>query len=120
MSPVRPATLPGRDVNGGDCDETVQQGSRHFPGCLPSGSVPVAHAEAVAWIKDPKNCPEVLAITRKNVVLGENIPNRDKVYELMVKDAIPHFSAALDRPSVKAWHDFLLENKVLDKPLAVR
>jgi NitT/TauT family transport system substrate-binding protein len=78
-----------------------------------------ALADAVVWIQDPKNADEVLAIAKKNIVLGESIPNREKVYELMVRDAIPHFTSSLVPSSIKAWHDFLLENKVIDKPLAV-
>ncbi len=78
-----------------------------------------ALTDAVAWIQDPKNANEVLAIAKKHIVLGESIPNREKVYELMVRDAIPHFTSSLAPSSIKAWHDFLLENKVIDKPLAV-
>ena len=75
--------------------------------------------DAVVWIQDPNNYPQVLALTKKNIVLGENIPNRDQVYELMVKEAIPRFTSKLNRPAVKAWQDFLLDNKVLDKPMNV-
>ena len=79
-----------------------------------------ASAEAIAWLKDPANFEEALALTKKNMVLGDNIPNHDKVYELMVKDGIAHFSSKMDPASVQAWHDFLLETKVLSKSLAVR
>jgi NitT/TauT family transport system substrate-binding protein len=75
------------------------------------------YGQAVAWLQDPKNFPEALAITKKNIQLGENLPNREKLYELIVRDQIERFTATLDRNSVKAWHDFLLENKVIDKPL---
>lgn len=78
-----------------------------------------AYAEAVAWVQDPKNYAEVLAITKKNMALGEHFPNREKLYELILSDQISHFSGRLDRASVQAWHDFLLENKVIDKPLAL-
>lgn len=78
-----------------------------------------AYAEAVTWVQDPKNSTEVLAITKKNMALGEHFPNREKLYELIVSDQISRFSSTIDRASVKAWHDFLLENKVIDKPLAL-
>lgn len=78
-----------------------------------------ALGEAIRWIKDPSNYPEVLALAKKNIVLGADIPNRDRLYELMVQDAIPRFSARLERPAVQAWQAFLLENKVLETPLAL-
>jgi len=79
----------------------------------------LALAEAIHWIQDPSNYPLVLALAKKNIVLGEDIPNRDRLYELMVQDAIPRFSARLERPAVKAWQEFLIETKVLEKPLAL-
>ncbi len=78
-----------------------------------------AYAEATAWLQDPKNHAEALAILKRNMPLGENLPNREKLYGLILDDQISHFSATLDRASVKAWDDFLLENKVIDKPLAL-
>jgi NitT/TauT family transport system substrate-binding protein len=79
-----------------------------------------ALSEAIRWINEPSNYPQVLALAKKNIVLGEDIPNRDRLYELMVQDAIPRFSARLARPAVQAWQDFLLENKVLETPLALK
>ena len=52
-----------------------------------------------------------------NQRLWTALQEREKLYELIARDQIERFTATLDRNSVKAWHDFLLENKVIDKPL---
>lgn len=78
-----------------------------------------AFAESVAWLKDPKNYDEALAITKRNMAIGENYPNREKLYALIMRDHVERFTAKLDLESVKAWQDFLLANKVFEKPLAL-
>lgn len=75
-----------------------------------------AVAESVAWVKDPKNYPEVLAIAKKHFKAGD-IPNRDQFIEQVVTDAIAASGTKFDRQVVKAFNDFLVKNKVIDKPL---
>lgn len=72
--------------------------------------------ESVAWVKDPKNYPEVLAIAKKHFKVGD-IPNRDQFMDQVVKEAIADSGTKFDRQVVKGFNDFLIKNNVIDKPL---
>lgn len=78
-----------------------------------------ALAEATLWIQDPKNFPEVLELAKKNFKLGDGIPNRDKVLDQVVRESISQYGTKFDRNAVKGFNDFLLKNKMIDKPLDV-
>ncbi len=70
--------------------------------------------EAVAWTKDPKNRAEVFQITSRNFQLGD-IPNREKVMDQIVDEAIAQVGTQFDRKTAKAANDFLLSAKAIDK-----
>jgi NitT/TauT family transport system substrate-binding protein len=76
-----------------------------------------ASAEATTWTKDPANFPEVMELARKNYKLGD-MPNRDQIFEQIVKDAVAALGTGLDRKVINGFNDFLIQNKVLDKPLS--
>jgi len=74
-------------------------------------------AEATAWMQDPKNFSEVLEIAKKNLKLGDNVPEKEKVTEEIVREAIPQFGTKLDRKVVDGFNAFLLSNKLIKEPL---
>lgn len=74
-------------------------------------------AEATVWLRDPKNFPEVLEIAKKNMKLGDNVPEKDKVTEEIVREAIPQFGTTLDRKVVDGFNAFLVGNKLIKEPL---
>lgn len=75
-----------------------------------------ASAEATAWTKDPKNFPAVMELAVKNYKLGD-VSNRDQVFEQIVRDSVNALGTGLDRKVINGFNDFLIQNKVLDKPL---
>lgn len=74
-------------------------------------------AEATTWMRDPKNFAEVLEIGKKNLKLGDNIPEKDKVAEEIIREAIPQFGTTFNRKAVDGFNAFLLANKVIAQPL---
>lgn len=75
-----------------------------------------ALAEATAWAKDPRNYNEVLALAKAHFKMGD-IPNRDKIMESVVKEAIASLGTRFDRNVIKGFNDFLLKNKVIAQPV---
>ncbi len=75
-------------------------------------------AAATAWLKDPKNFAEVLEISKKRLSLGD-VPNKEQVVNEVVKVMIDQYGSGFKRSSIEAFHTFLMNNKVLDKPLNV-
>ncbi len=76
----------------------------------------LALREAIAWMQKPENFDEVLAITKKNLSLGD-IPNAEDTLKTLVRNQIPNFGVAIDRSSVKAFSDFLLKFKLIEAPI---
>ena len=77
-----------------------------------------AVADGVAWVKDPKNYPEVLALAKKRFQAGD-IPNRDQFMEQVVKESIAQSGTEFDPRVVSGFNNFLVKNKLIDKPLDV-
>lgn len=75
-----------------------------------------ASTEATAWTKDPKNFPAVMELAKSHFKLGD-MPNRDQIFEQIVKDAVTAMGTGFDRKVINGFNDFLIKNKVLDKPL---
>ncbi len=75
-------------------------------------------AAATGWVKDPKNFAEALEIAKKRITLGD-VPNKDEVLKEMVTGVIDLYGLGFKRSSIEAFHTFLLNAKVLDKPLNV-
>lgn len=76
-----------------------------------------ALAEAMVWVKDPANSAEALELAKKHFKLSDSIPNRDQVLEQTVKDMISMYGVKFDRRAVKGFNDFLIKNRLIDKPL---
>lgn len=77
-----------------------------------------AQEDAFAWLRDPKNLPEVIELARKNFKLGD-VPNREQVIAQVVNESIAQYGATLDRKVVDGFNQFLVKNKLIDKPLEV-
>jgi NitT/TauT family transport system substrate-binding protein len=76
----------------------------------------LALREAIDWMQKPENFDEVLAITKKNLSLGD-IPNAEDTLKTLVRNQIPRFGVTIDRASVKAFSDFLLKFKLIEAPV---
>jgi NitT/TauT family transport system substrate-binding protein len=77
-----------------------------------------AHAEAVNWLREPKNFAEAREIAAKGFKLGD-VPDREKVFDVVVQRMIDTYGTTLDRKAVDGFNAFLIDNKVIDKPLDV-
>jgi len=75
-----------------------------------------AMEESVRWLQDPKNGAEALELSRKYFKLGD-MPNREKIQDEMVKEAIAAYGTKLDRKVVDGFNGFLMANKLIEKPL---
>lgn len=78
-----------------------------------------AVADGVAWVKEPKNYPEVLELAKKNFKAGD-IPNRDQFMEQVVKESIAQSGTEFDPKVVEGFNNFLVKNGLIDKPLDVK
>jgi NitT/TauT family transport system substrate-binding protein len=92
--------------------EYVQKNSAVIDGFLR------AHAQAVNWLNDPKNFQEAREIAAKGFRLGGDVPNREQVFDEMVKRMIAQYGTKFDRKAVDGFNAFLIANKLIDKPLS--
>lgn len=76
-----------------------------------------ALTDAVAWLQDSSKFDEVMKIARKRMTLGD-IPNAEAVSLQLVKGQIPKFGVKVDRAAVNAFSDFLMKNKLIEKPVS--
>lgn len=77
-----------------------------------------AHAQAVRWLQDPKNFAEAKEIASKHFKLGDDVPNRDVVFDKVVQRMIQGYGTHFNRKAVDAFNAFLTESKLIDKPLS--
>ncbi len=75
-----------------------------------------AQSEAMVWLRNPANATETMALTNKYLKLSD-LPNREQVLNQMVKNTINNYVDKLDRKVITGFNNFLLSNKVIDKPL---
>lgn len=75
-----------------------------------------AQDEAVAWLRDGKNREATMKLVAANFKLGD-MPNRDQALKQIVDESIVQYGSTLDRSVVKGFNEFLLSNKLIDKPL---
>lgn len=73
-----------------------------------------ARAEAINWLQEPRNRDELMKIVKKNMVLGDNIKDHDKAYELMVKEQLPQYTTTFSVDTIKSWYSYLLANNFLE------
>lgn len=73
--------------------------------------------DSISWTKDPKNFDELLAITKKKISMGD-LPDADKVLALLVKGQTSSLGYTIERKSVDATSDFLIQNKLTEKPVS--
>ncbi|TMS56804.1 ABC transporter substrate-binding protein [Imbroritus primus] len=78
-----------------------------------------AQDEAFAWLRDPKNAAETLEIAKKYFKLGD-VPNREQVIQQVVTETVGQYGAKLDRKVIDGFNQFLVKNKMIDKPLDVK
>jgi NitT/TauT family transport system substrate-binding protein len=72
--------------------------------------------DSITWARDPKNFDELVGIVKKKMSLGD-IPDADKVLVLLVKGQTSSLGYAIARKSVDATSDFLMQNKLSEKPV---
>ncbi len=77
-----------------------------------------ALVEATNWVKDPKNLPAVMALSKGHLKLAD-IPGKDQLLKEMVNDEVAQFGTHFDRGVVKGFNDFLIKNDRLKKPFSV-
>lgn len=76
-----------------------------------------AHAQAVKWLRDPKNYAEAKEIASKHFKLGD-VPNREAVFDKSVQRMIQAYGTHFDRKVIDGFNAFLMANKLIDKPLS--
>lgn len=76
-----------------------------------------AMEEATAWVKDPANAEELLAVVQSHYKLGENIPEGDKILRELVRASAPLYGTRIDRKAVQAFSDYLMKNKLITNPV---
>lgn len=75
-----------------------------------------AQDDAVAWLRDEKNRDATMKLVSANFKLGD-IPNREQALNQIVDESIAQYGSKLNRSVVKGFNEFLLSNKLIDKPL---
>ena len=68
----------------------------------------------MTWMQTPENADKVYAIARKHMSLGD-VPNADDILKQLVTESIPTYGPRINRESVRAFSDFLLKNKLIEK-----
>lgn len=101
-----------RAIKGGTLLQTQRQYAQKYPERVDAFNK--ARAEAIHWLQDPKNHDELMKIVKKNMVLGDNIKDHDKAYELMVKEQLPQYTTTFSVDTVKSWYTYLLTNRFLE------
>lgn len=76
-----------------------------------------ALSKGMEWVKDPRNYPEALRIAREHIKIGAVVPNPDQVMETSLKEMIASYGTKIDRGAVKGVNDFLMSQKMIDRPL---
>lgn len=74
-----------------------------------------ALTEAIAWMQKAENFDKVAAIAKKRLSMGD-VADADKIMTELLKKQIPRFGVSINRDSVKAFSNFLVVNKLIDKP----
>lgn len=75
-----------------------------------------AVTEAIEFMQKPENYERVAEINRKRLTLGD-IPNAEATMTTLLKAQIPRFGVKVERASVKAFSDFLVGNKLIERPV---
>lgn len=78
----------------------------------------LAVQDAVTWMRDPANLDELTTISKKYFTMG-NIANPDAALKSLLQSEQKTVGATLDRKAVQAHADFLLANKLIDKPFDI-
>ena len=66
--------------------------------------------KAMCFMRNPANLPEVLAIAKANLPVGEL---SEKDFAEMIKENLPGFTPTMPAADFKTWNDMLLRAKVL-------
>lgn len=73
--------------------------------------------DAAKWIKDPANAAEVLQVLKSNYQISKDIANGDAVMAEIARSEAAGAGVTIDRNAVKAYVDYMLKYKLLDKPV---
>jgi len=77
-----------------------------------------SHVEAIAWIKNPANRTKLAELVAKYVntaVIPED--KRAETVGRMIDDYNRYFGSTVDRGAIDAWNEYLLENKLIARPV---
>jgi len=75
-----------------------------------------ANNEAIAWIKDPANKDAVLKIVRERAPSPAGVGDPEALLQLRAKNYIPQVNARGSMRSLKAWSDWDVMMKRIQKP----
>ena len=73
--------------------------------------------DSVRWIKNPANAAEVLQVMKNNYQISKDIANGDAVMAELARSEAAGAGATIDRNAVKAYADYMLKYKLIDKPV---
>ena len=73
-----------------------------------------AHAKAYCWIRDPKNMPELLAILKTRLAVGELTPAQ---FEQAVREEMPILQMRFPKEHFALYNDMMLRLKMIKAPL---
>jgi NitT/TauT family transport system substrate-binding protein len=78
-----------------------------------------AHMDSLNWIKDPANRTKLIEEIGKFVNTSV-IPadKRDETLKLMIDNYSGFFGYTVDRGAIDAWNEYLLDNKLLPRPVS--
>lgn len=76
-----------------------------------------AMEDATKWVNDPANADELFKIVKARLKLGSDIADADGVLRELVRSRAPRYGTNIDRKAVKAFSDYLIENKLITNPV---
>jgi ABC-type nitrate/sulfonate/bicarbonate transport system substrate-binding protein len=76
-----------------------------------------ANTQAEAWIHDPANFAELLKYMAKNVQIGGDVPNGEKLFSSLIKFWASVAKVGIDRKAIEAWNEFELNSGNIPKPV---
>ena len=74
--------------------------------------------DATRWVKDPANRAAVFELTMKNLKAAD-VENKDELMRRLVEDELEQYDTTLVKSSIEGMNKFLVENKLIDKPLDI-
>jgi NitT/TauT family transport system substrate-binding protein len=77
-----------------------------------------ANEEAEAWIHDPANFQQLLKYMAKNVKIGSDVPNGEKLFSSLIKFWASVAVTGVNREAIDAWSQFEVNSGNIPKPVS--